>query len=54
VGVKTSEDFRDFISELVASRISTELKLEARFMLISLGVDLDEPTLMLRDDMSEI
>jgi hypothetical protein len=36
-------------SELVASRIATELILEVRFMLRSLGVDLDGPTLMLGD-----
>jgi len=37
-------------SELVASRIATELILEVRFMLRSLGVDLDGPTLMLGDN----
>ena len=41
-------------SELVASRIATELILEVRFMLRSLGVDLDVPTLMLGDTMSLI
>jgi hypothetical protein len=39
-------------SELVLSGIATELILEARFMLRSLGVDLDGPTLMLGDNMS--
>jgi len=41
-------------SELVASRIATELILEVRFMLRSLGVDLDGPTLMLGDNMSVV
>ena len=41
-------------SELVASRIATELILEVRFMLRSLGVGLDGPTLMLGDNMSVI
>ena len=41
-------------SELVASRIATELILEVRFMLRSLGVDLDGPTLMLVDNMSVV
>ncbi len=36
-------------SELVASRIATELILEVRYMLRSLGVALDGPTLMLGD-----
>jgi hypothetical protein len=40
--------------ELVASRIATELILEVRFMLRSLGVDLDGPTLMLGDNMSVV
>jgi hypothetical protein len=39
-------------SELVASRIDTELILEVRFMLRSLGGDLDGPTQMLGDNMS--
>jgi hypothetical protein len=39
-------------SELVASRIATGLILEVRFMLRSLGVDLDGPTLMLGVNMS--
>ena len=38
-------------SELVASRIATELILEVRYMLQSLGVALDGPTLMLDDNM---
>jgi hypothetical protein len=38
----------------VASRIATELILEVRFMLRSLGVDLDGPTLMLGDKMSVV
>jgi hypothetical protein len=38
----------------VASRISTELILEARYMLWSLGVELDRPELMLGDNMSVV
>jgi hypothetical protein len=41
-------------SGLVASRIATEFILEVRFMLRSLGGDLDDPTLMLGDNMSVI
>jgi hypothetical protein len=41
-------------SELVAPRIATELILEVRFMLRSLGVALDGPTLMLGDNMSVV
>jgi hypothetical protein len=41
-------------SELVASRISTELILEVRYMLRSLVVVLDGPALMLGDNMSVI
>jgi hypothetical protein len=41
-------------SELVSSRIATELILEVRYMLRSLGVVLDRPTLMLGDDMSVV
>ena len=41
-------------SELVASRIATELVLEIRFMLHSLGVTLDGPTLMLCDNISVV
>jgi hypothetical protein len=41
-------------SELVASRIATELILEVRFMLRSLGVDSDGPTLMLGDNVSVV
>jgi hypothetical protein len=41
-------------SELVASRIATELILEVRFMLRSLGVDLDGPTLMFGDNLSMV
>jgi hypothetical protein len=40
--------------ELVVSRIATELILEAIFMMRSLGVALDGPTLMLRENMSVI
>jgi hypothetical protein len=40
--------------ELVASRISTELILEVRYMLQSLGVALDGPALMLGDNMSVV
>jgi hypothetical protein len=38
-------------SELLASRIATEIILEVRFMLRSWGVDLGGPTLMLGDNM---
>jgi hypothetical protein len=41
-------------SELVASRIATELILEVRYMLWSLGVALDGPALMLGDNMSVV
>jgi hypothetical protein len=40
--------------ELVASRIATELILEVRFMLRSLGVAIDDPTLILEDNMSVV
>jgi hypothetical protein len=39
-------------SELVVSRIATELILEIRYMLRSLGVALDRPALMLGDNIS--
>jgi hypothetical protein len=39
-------------SELVASRIATELITEIRFMLRSLGVDFEGTSLMLGDNMS--
>jgi hypothetical protein len=38
----------------VTSRISTELILEVRFMLRSVGVYLGEPTLMLGDNTLEV
>jgi hypothetical protein len=41
-------------SELVASRIARELILEVRYMLRSLGVVLDGPTLMLNDNISVV
>jgi hypothetical protein len=41
-------------SELVASRIAIELILEVRYMLRSLGVVLDGPSLMLGDNMSVV
>jgi hypothetical protein len=41
-------------SELLASRIATELILEVRYMLRSLGVSLDGPALMLGDNMSVV
>jgi hypothetical protein len=41
-------------SELVSSRVATELILEVRYMLRSLGVALDGPALMLGDNMSVI
>jgi hypothetical protein len=41
-------------SELVASRVATELILEVRYILQSLGVALDGPALMLGDNMSVV
>jgi hypothetical protein len=41
-------------SELVASRIATELILEIKYILRSLGVALDGPALMLGDNMSVV
>jgi hypothetical protein len=41
-------------SELVASGIATEFILEVRFMLRSLGVDLDAQTLILGDNVSVV
>jgi hypothetical protein len=41
-------------SELVASRITTEIILEVRYMLRTLGVALDGPALMLGDNMSVV
>jgi Reverse transcriptase (RNA-dependent DNA polymerase) len=41
-------------SELIASRIATELIIEIRFMFRSLGVDLGGPALMLGDNMSVV
>jgi hypothetical protein len=41
-------------SESVAARITTELILEVRYMLRSLGVALDGPALMLGDNMSVV
>jgi hypothetical protein len=41
-------------SELVASRVATELILEVRYVLRSLGVALDGPALMLGDNMSVV
>ena len=41
-------------SELVTSKKATELILKIRFMIWSLGVTLDEPTLMLGDNMSGV
>jgi hypothetical protein len=41
-------------SEFVASRIATELILEIRYMLWSLGMALDGPSLMLGDNMSVV
>jgi hypothetical protein len=40
------------IPELVASKITTELILEVRYMLQWFGVDMDGPELMLGDKMS--
>ena len=41
-------------SELVAARVATELILETRYMLRSLGVNIDGPTLLLGDNMSVV
>jgi hypothetical protein len=41
-------------SELVTSRIATELILEIRYMLQSLGLELDRPALMFGDNMSVV
>jgi hypothetical protein len=41
-------------SELMVSRIATELIVKVRFMLRSLGVDLDRPILMLGDNISVV
>jgi hypothetical protein len=41
-------------SQLVASRVATEIILEVRYMLRSLGVALDGPELMLGDNMSVV
>jgi hypothetical protein len=41
-------------SELVASRVATELILEVRYMLRSLGVALDGPALMLGDNITVV
>jgi hypothetical protein len=41
-------------SELVSSRVATELILEIRYILRSLGVALDGPTLMSGDNMSVV
>ena len=41
-------------TELVSSRIATESIIDVRFILRSLGVTLDEPTMMLGDNMSEL
>jgi hypothetical protein len=41
-------------SELVASRVATDLIVEIRYMLRSLGVALDGPELMLGDNMSVV
>jgi hypothetical protein len=43
-----------YVSELVTSRVATELILEIRYMLCSLGVALDGPELMLADNMSVV
>jgi hypothetical protein len=42
------------VSETVTSRITTELILEVRYMLRSMGVALDGATLMLGDNMSVV
>jgi hypothetical protein len=38
-----------YLSEIVASRIATELILEVWFMFLLLGISLGGPTLMIRD-----
>jgi hypothetical protein len=52
-GQKTVET-STYDSELVASRVSTDLILEVRYMLRSLGVALDGPALMLGHDVSVV
>jgi hypothetical protein len=47
-------DTSTYGSELVASRIATELILEVWYLLCSLGVALDRPALMLGDNMSVV
>ena len=41
-------------SELVAARVATELIMETRFMLRSIGVKIDGPALLLGDNMSVV
>ena len=41
-------------SELVAARVVTELIMETRYLLMSLGVPIDGPALMLGDNMSVV
>ena len=50
---KTGE-ISTYESELVASWIASELILEVRFKLRSIGVTFDAPTWMLGDDMSAV
>jgi hypothetical protein len=47
-----TEETSTYGSDLVAARIATELIMELRYMLRSLGADLEGPTLMLGDNMS--
>jgi hypothetical protein len=47
-------DITTYGLDLVVSRIANELILEVGFMLRSLGVDLDGPTLILGDNISVV
>jgi hypothetical protein len=49
-----TEETSTYGSELVVSRVATELILEVRYIYGSLGVALDGPTLMLGDNMSVV
>ncbi len=55
MGFQTPKDCRNFNLWIrVAARIATELIMEVRYMLRSLGVSLEGPTLMLGDNMSVV
>jgi hypothetical protein len=51
---KKTEETSTYVSELVVLRIATQIILEVRYMLLSLGVTLDGPALMLGDSMSNV